>query len=64
MVLIILAIGAILAAIAAWFVILFTGRMPRGLFDYMVGVLRYSLRVEAYAFVLTTDVYPPFSLKE
>jgi hypothetical protein len=55
-------VGAVLAAIAAWFAILFTGRLPRGLFDYLVGVARWSNRVGAYAFMLTTDDYPPFRL--
>lgn len=59
----ILAIGAVLATIIAWFAILFTGRYPKSLFDYVVGVGRWSLRVNAYAFLLTTDKYPPFSLK-
>jgi len=55
-------IGVIVVAIVAWFAILFTGRLPRGLFDYMAGVLRWTNRVTAYAFVLTTDEYPPFRL--
>jgi hypothetical protein len=55
-------IGAIVAVIVAWFAILFTGRYPQGLFDYVVGVGRWSLRVGAYAFLLVTDRYPPFSL--
>lgn len=61
-VLIFLVIGAIGAVIIAWFAILFTGRYPRGLFDYVVGVGRWGLRVQAYAFLLLTDEYPPFSL--
>ena len=55
-------IGAFFAVIIAWFAILFTGRYPRGLFDYVVGVGRWALRVEAYATLLLTDRYPPFSL--
>jgi len=55
-------IGAIVVGIIAWFAILFTGRYPRGLFDYTVGVSRWALRVEAYAILLITDQYPPFSL--
>jgi len=62
-VLIFLFIGAFLAVIIAWFAILVTGRYPRALFDYVVGVGRYSLRVSAYAFLLVTDRYPPFSLR-
>ncbi len=62
-VLIFLAIGAVFAVLYAWFVILFTGRYPRGVFDYVEGVLRWGLRVEAYAFLLITDEYPPFSLQ-
>ena len=57
-----LAIGAFFVVIVAWFAILFTGRYPKGLFDYVVGVGRWGLRVYAYAFLLVTDRYPPFSL--
>jgi hypothetical protein len=61
-VLAVLVVGAILAIVIAWFAILFTGRYPRALFDYVVGVGRWGLRVNAYAFLLVTDRYPPFSL--
>jgi hypothetical protein len=47
----------------AWFAILFTGRYPQGMFDFVVGVLRWGLRVQAYTSLLTTDEYPPFSLQ-
>ena len=57
-----LGIAAIVVVIAAWFVILFTGRYPRGMFDFVQGVIRWGNRVTAYAFVLVTDKYPPFAL--
>jgi hypothetical protein len=58
-----LGIAAIVAVIIAWFAILFTGRYPRGLFDFVVGVIRWSNRVTGYALILVTDAYPPFSLR-
>ena len=56
-------IGAVFAIIASWFAILVTGRFPRGIFDYLVGVGRWTNRVIAYAFMLVTDAYPPFQLR-
>src|SRR5205823_10410255 len=61
-VLLFLWIAAVVVSIVAWFAILFTGRYPRGLFDFVLGVLRWGQRVIAYAFLLVTDRYPPFSL--
>ena len=63
-VLAVLVVAAIACVIIAWFAILFTGRYPRPLFEFVVGVLRYWLRVAAYAFLLITDRYPPFRLKD
>ena len=57
-----LSIASFFAVIIAWFAILFTGQYPKSLFDYNVGVARWWLRVGAYAFLLVTDEYPPFSL--
>ncbi|UJW85015.1 DUF4389 domain-containing protein [Devosia sp. SL43] len=62
-VLFVLGVAVALVTIFAWFAILFTGTYPRGLFDFVVGVGRWSTRVWAYAFLLATDVYPPFSLQ-
>ena len=63
-VLIFLYIAAAVSVIIAWFAILFTGHYPRGLFDFVVGVHRWANRVAAYAFLLVTDEYPPFSLQD
>ncbi len=57
-----LTIGAVVAVVIAWFAILFTGRYPRGLFTYVEGVIRWHNRVLGYAFILITDMYPPFRL--
>ena len=62
LVLIVLSVAAFFVVVFAWFAILFTGRFPRPLFDFVVGVGRWWLRVEAYAILLVTDRYPPFSL--
>jgi hypothetical protein len=62
-VLIFLHIAAFFVAIFAWFAILFTGRYPQGAFNFVEGVIRWSNRVAAYAFILVTDEYPPFSLE-
>jgi hypothetical protein len=62
-VLIFITIAVIVSLIIAWFTILFTGRYPRGLFDFILGYLRWGYRVLAYAFLMITDKYPPFSLE-
>ena len=59
-----LGIAAFVVVVIAWFAILFTGRYPRSLFDFVTGFSRWWLRVTVYAFILTTDRYPPFSLSE
>ena len=61
-VLAVLAVGVFFAVFFAWFAILVTGRYPKSLFNFNVGVYRWGLRVSAYAFLLVTDSYPPFSL--
>jgi hypothetical protein len=63
-VLTVLLLAAVLATIVGWFAILFTGRYPKVLFEFVVGVNRWGLRVSAYAFLLVTDTYPPFSLNK
>lgn len=62
-VLLLLSIAALVVTVIAWFAILFTGKYPPGMFQFVVGVGRWSLRVQAYAFLLVTDRYPPFSLE-
>ena len=61
-VLFLLYVGVVFAVIGAWFAILFTGRYPRDLFDFVEGVIRWHNRVVGYAFILVTDRYPPFRL--
>lgn len=58
-----LAIATVVVVIISWFAILFTGRYPRGMFDFVEGFFRWGARVQGYAFLLMTDRYPPFSLK-
>jgi hypothetical protein len=55
---------ALVLVIVAWFAILFTGRYPRGVFEYVEGVIRWHNRVVAYALILVTDRYPPFTLRQ
>ena len=63
-VLYVLSLIVLVISFIAWLAILIVGRYPRGMFDFTVGVMRWSNRVTAYAFVLTTDRYPPFRLGE
>ena len=58
-----LSIASFFVVVIGWFAIIFVGRFPRGMFEFVVGVMRWWWRVQAYAFVLATDKYPPFSLK-
>jgi hypothetical protein len=58
-----LGIAVFVVIVIGWFAILFTGTFPRGMFDFVVAVQRWMLRVSAYAFLLITDRYPPFSLE-
>jgi hypothetical protein len=59
-----LCVAVVLVTIIAWFAILFTGKYPASIHEFVVGVSRWGLRVSAYAFLLITDEYPPFSLSE
>ncbi len=62
-ILVFLGMAAGFCVFISWFAIVFTGRFPRSFFDFVVGVARWGLRVSAYAFLLVTDAYPPFSLR-
>ena len=61
-VLVVLSLGVIIGTVVAWFAILFTGTYPRGIFDFVLNVSRWGYRVNAYAYLLVTDRYPPFRL--
>jgi hypothetical protein len=64
LVLIFLYVAGFVVVIIAWFAILFTGRYPRGMFEFVEGVIRWHNRVAGYAWILVTDRYPPFSLSQ
>jgi hypothetical protein len=61
-VLAVLGIAVAVVAVIGWFIVLFTGQLPPWLFDFIVGFLRWGNRVTGYAYILVTDVYPPFRL--
>lgn len=61
--LLVIDVGAVVVVIGAWFAIVFTGRYPRGIFEYVEGAIRWHARVAGYAFILITDQYPPFQLR-
>ncbi len=56
-------VAAFIVVVISWSAILCTGRYPRSLFSFVVGVMRWNNRVTGYAFLLVTDVYPPFQLR-
>jgi hypothetical protein len=59
-----LAIAVFFVVVYSWFAIVFTGRYPRGAFEFVEGFLRWGNRVGGYAIALVTDVYPPFSMSQ
>jgi hypothetical protein len=62
-VLVFLDIAVVVVVVVAWFAVVFSGRYPRGLFNFVEGVIRWHNRVVAYALILVTDAYPPFQLR-
>ena len=63
-ILIVLFVISVIASVAAWVAILTTGRYPEGMFNFVVGVMRWNNRVNAYVLMQATDRYPPFRLGE